>query len=112
LAIQMSLRDILFCVILPFSPAVNCRAIIGNPYGICPRVGKDVKDYAAPKVHHSVLECPPSEPESVSRELGPCCLDTPSLPAGALGNRVAAAGEKSKTGEPDYTIFHVPSGTM
>ena len=36
--IQMSLWDILFCVALPFLPAVNCRAIVKNPYGIFPGI--------------------------------------------------------------------------
>jgi len=72
----MSLRDILFCVVLPFLPAVNCHAIIENPYGIFLGIENDAQDYAAPKVHHPVLECPPSEPEKRIERAGACCLDT------------------------------------
>ena len=55
--IQMSLWDILFCVALSFSPAVNCRAIVKNPYGIFLGIENDAQDYAVPKVHYAVLEC-------------------------------------------------------
>ena len=70
----MSLRDLFMCV---FSvPGSKLPRYSQKSLWDFPCVKNDVQDYAAPKVHHPVLECPPSEPESVSGEPYPRCLDT------------------------------------